>query len=50
MDTTTDTTEAKLTAAADAVHFSGDLDELGQRFGGSNHIRRPPRACRTKCG
>jgi hypothetical protein len=28
MATTTDTTEAKLTAAADAVHFSGDLDEL----------------------
>src|SRR5258708_23632953 len=23
---------------------------LGQRFGGSNHIRRPRRACRTKCG
>ena len=24
--------------------------ELGQRFFGSNHIRRPRRACRTKCG
>jgi tripartite-type tricarboxylate transporter receptor subunit TctC len=23
---------------------------LGQRFRGSNHIRRPRRACRTKCG
>jgi alpha-glucosidase len=23
---------------------------LGQRFLGSNHIRRPQRACRTKCG
>ncbi|KRP99768.1 hypothetical protein AOQ73_19360 [Bradyrhizobium pachyrhizi] len=23
---------------------------LGQRFRGSNHIRRPQRACRTKCG
>src|SRR6516225_1969197 len=23
---------------------------LGQRFLGSNHIRRPRRACRTKCG
>ena len=24
--------------------------ELGQRFRGSNHIRRPRQACRTKCG
>jgi hypothetical protein len=24
--------------------------ELGQRFRGSNHIRRPGRVCRTKCG
>jgi class 3 adenylate cyclase/5-methylcytosine-specific restriction endonuclease McrA len=24
--------------------------ELGQRFRGSNHIRRPQQACRTKCG
>jgi putative tryptophan/tyrosine transport system substrate-binding protein len=24
--------------------------DLGQRFRGSNHIRRPRRACRTKCG
>jgi bifunctional non-homologous end joining protein LigD len=24
--------------------------DLGQRFVGSNHIRRPRRACRTKCG
>jgi hypothetical protein len=23
---------------------------LGQRFRGSNHIRRPRQACRTKCG
>jgi hypothetical protein len=23
---------------------------LGQRFRGSNHIRPPPRACRTMCG
>ena len=23
---------------------------LGQCFGGSNHIRRPRRACRTRCG
>jgi uncharacterized protein YodC (DUF2158 family) len=23
---------------------------LGQRFRGSNHIRRPGRVCRTKCG
>jgi acetate kinase len=33
----------------------GDLDPgllvyLGQRFRGSNHIRRPRQACRTKCG
>jgi type I restriction enzyme, R subunit len=31
-----------------------DLEELekilGQRFRGSNHIRRPRQACRTKCG
>ena len=24
--------------------------QLGQRFRGSNHIRRPRRACRTRCG
>jgi hypothetical protein len=24
--------------------------DLGQRFRGSNHIRRPRQACRTKCG
>ena len=24
--------------------------KLGQRFRGSNHIRRPRQACRTKCG
>jgi len=27
-----------------------DQAPLGQRFRGSNHIRRPRRACRTKCG
>ena len=26
------------------------LKGLGQRFRGSNHIRRPRQACRTKCG
>jgi NitT/TauT family transport system substrate-binding protein len=26
------------------------VTELGQRFRGSNHIRRPGRVCRTKCG
>jgi Bifunctional DNA primase/polymerase, N-terminal len=26
------------------------LNKLGQRFRGSNHIRRPRQACRTKCG
>ena len=25
-------------------------NDLGQRFRGSNHIRRPRQACRTKCG
>jgi hypothetical protein len=25
-------------------------DDLGQRFRGSNHIKRPRRVCRTKCG
>jgi hypothetical protein len=24
--------------------------DLGQRFHGSNHIRQPRRACRTRCG
>ena len=41
-----------------AVAFNGDAAlalaeqflELGQRFRGSNHIRRPRQACRTKCG
>jgi hypothetical protein len=27
-----------------------DSAKLGQRFRGSNHIRRPLRVCRTKCG
>jgi hypothetical protein len=27
-----------------------ELDELVERFLGSNHIRRPLRVCRTKCG
>jgi adenylate cyclase len=27
-----------------------DRYELGQRFHGSNHIRQPRRACRTRCG
>ena len=31
-----------------AAVFSGMC--LGQRFRGSNHIRRPRQACRTKCG
>jgi hypothetical protein len=26
------------------------MAHLGQRFRGSNHIRRPRQACRTKCG
>jgi hypothetical protein len=26
------------------------FSDLGQRFRGSNHIRRPRQACRTKCG
>jgi putative ABC transport system substrate-binding protein len=26
------------------------IETLGQRFLGSNHIRRPQRACRTMCG
>ena len=28
----------------------GAFAVLGQRFHGSNHIRRPRQACRTKCG
>src|SRR5450759_3579624 len=27
-----------------------EVEPLGQRFRGSNHIRRPGRVCRTKCG
>ena len=34
--------------AAPPMNFLGP--ELGQRFLGSNHIRRPRRVCRTKCG
>ena len=26
------------------------FSDLGQRFHGSNHIRQPRRACRTRCG
>ena len=33
----------------DGIHMDDDLI-LGQRFRGSNHIRRPRQACRTKCG
>jgi hypothetical protein len=29
---------------------SCEINKLGQRFLGSNHIRRPRRACRTTCG
>ena len=31
------------------LHQSNEV-QLGQRFLGSNHIRRPRRACRTKYG
>jgi trehalose 6-phosphate synthase len=37
-------------------HFARELhevlgpDDLGQRFHGSNHIRQPRRAYRTRCG
>ena len=30
--------------------WDGKALNLGQRFRGSNHIRRPRQACRTKCG
>ena len=30
--------------------FVEALQQLGQRFLGLNHIRRPWRACRTRCG
>jgi Histidine kinase len=33
-----------------AVPLGLVVNELGQRFRGSNHIRRPRRVCRTKCG
>jgi hypothetical protein len=29
---------------------ASEIKGLGQRFRGSNHIRRPGRVCRTKCG
>jgi hypothetical protein len=41
-------------AQLDQLIEAGALTEaafaLGQRFLGSNHIRRPPRVCRTMCG
>jgi putative DNA methylase len=42
-----------LTTFSDLVHEARErvkVDALGQRFRGSNHIRRPRQACRTKCG
>ena len=36
--------------AVGAFAHSGNSGGLGQRFLGSNHIRRPRRACRTTCG
>jgi hypothetical protein len=43
---------ARYVAAIDASKHSARnyADVLGQRFRGSNHIRPPPRACRTMCG
>ena len=38
---------AQLEAALD---YCREDDTLGQRFHGSNHIRRPRPACRTTCG
>jgi glyoxylase-like metal-dependent hydrolase (beta-lactamase superfamily II) len=38
-----------LVVAGDAI-YNGTHPYLGQRFRGSNHIRRPRQACRTKCG
>jgi cell division protein FtsZ len=39
-------------ALADQVLYSGVacISDLGQRFLGSNHIRRRRRVCMTKCG
>ena len=37
-------------AGADGDRIRAHAAELGQRFLGSNHIRRPRRACRTTCG
>jgi Transposase DDE domain len=46
-----------LTGARDEFHLAAIVQNLktmalrlGQRFLGSNHIRRPRQACRTKCG
>jgi hypothetical protein len=44
------TGEALLLYCAIAVLLVAALRGLGQRFRGSNHIRRPRQACRTKCG
>ena len=35
---------------SDALYHDVEHTMLGQRFRGSNHIRRPRQACRTKCG
>ena len=32
------------------MHAQVPFSYLGQRFLGSNHIRRPQRVCRTMCG
>jgi hypothetical protein len=42
-------TYARRYALFTLVGIAGE-DDLGQRFLGSNHIRRPRRACRTTCG
>jgi uncharacterized membrane protein YccC len=41
---------AARTAAVALVAEVSATNALGQRFRGSNHIRRPRQACRTKCG
>jgi transposase len=39
-----------LEAGATSTWLWTELSKLGPRFLGSNHIRRPRRACRTTCG
>jgi hypothetical protein len=50
LDLASDVTDDAAKPGEQEFELSPGTLELGQRFFGSNHIRRPRRACRTKCG